>query len=372
MDRFDVLVIGGGIAGASAAYHLSGSARVLLAETEPVLAFHTTGRSAAQYLENYGSDQVRRLTLASRSFLERPAEAEPGLLSPRALLVVGGPDRRPELVELAEQGRALVPSIRLVDAAEAATLCPALRPDHAVVGVLEPDASDIDVARLHQVFVGGLRRNGGEVRVVAPVTALARTAGGWRATLGGEPVEVAAVVNAAGAWADRVARLAGLAPVGLRPLRRTAFTASCDLDTAGWPLVNDVAERWYFKPEGGGQLLCSLADETPSEPGDAKPDEADVALALERINEATTLRLRHVRTAWAGLRTFAPDRELVLGADPAEPTCVWSAGQGGYGIQTAPAAGALVAAAVLGAGLPPALAATGVLPTRVSPARFAG
>jgi D-arginine dehydrogenase len=217
----------------------------------------------------------------------------------------------------------------------------------------------------------GLRRAGGETRIGAPVTALARSGSWWRATVGGAPVEVAAVVNAAGAWADDVAALAGVAPVGLRPLRRTAFTATCDLDTTGWPLVNDVDERWYFKPEGPGQLLCSLADETLSDPCDAKPDEADVALGLDRINEATTLGLRHVRTAWAGLRTFAPDRDLVLGADRAEPSFFWSAGQGGYGIQTAPAVGALVAAAVLGGGLPAELAATGVRPERVSPARFA-
>ena len=369
-DTADVAVIGGGIAGASVAYWASRSgARVILVERENELAFHTTGRSAAQYLENYGDETVRRLTLASRSFLQEPPDdlVEHSLLSPRPMLEVGRESDLDLLQQRAEDGRRLVANIQLIDGDEVRRLCPVLRPEAAVAGVYEPDASDIDVAALHAAFIKGLRRSGGEVRVRCEVLGLRFIDDRWRLLTSSGPIRCRHVVNAAGAWADLIALMGHADPVGLRPLRRTAFTAGPYPQASGWPLVHDVRERYYFKPEGDG-LLCSPADETPSEPVDARAQMLDVAGAIEEINSATTLQIRAVRHEWAGLRTFAPDRGLVLGPDPQVAGLHWCAGQGGFGIQTAPAAGALVAALIDGGPLPAGVNQGEV--DRVSPARF--
>ena len=359
----DAIVVGGGIAGAAAGHFLSGAgAQVVLLESEPVLAHHTTGRSAAVYLENYGTDPVRRLVLASRPFLDSPPEGltEAALLAPRGLLDVGGPELADRIAEHAQRGASLVPSIRLLTAQEAAGICPVLRPELLGGAVLEPDAADIDAMGLHQAFLRGIRRGGGVVRTESPVTAIAADGTAWRVSTPAGQLRAPIVVNAAGAWGDRVAAMAGVRPVGLRPLHRTAFIATLPpgIDARGWPLVQDLSDLWYFKPEGDA-LLCSLADEAEAAPCDPRPRDEDVALALERINEATTLGLRHVRTAWAGLRTFAPDRVPVVGVDPDAPGFVWVVGLGGFGIMTAPALGELAAASAAGAGAPQGLAQLG-------------
>ena len=317
----DAVVIGGGIAGVAAACFLArAGADVVLAEQEVALAHHTTGRSAAQFLGHYGAPAVRRLTRASRPFLESAAGglAEVPLLSPRAALEVGGPRERAALADYVREVDGTVPGVRLLTPGEAVRICPVLRADRLGGAVLEPEAMDIDVMALHQGLVRGLRQAGGSVLSGARVAGIGRAPGGdWQVTLGGTGVRTRLVVDAAGAWGDVLAELAGVRPVGLRPLRRTAFTVPLPdgIDARRWPLVHDHHERWYFKPEGDG-LLCSLADEAPDVPGDPRPREEDVALALERINEVTTLGLRHVRSAWAGLRTFAPDRVPVIGPDP--------------------------------------------------------
>jgi D-arginine dehydrogenase len=265
-----------------------------------------------------------------------------------------------------------VPSVRVIDFDEAYSRCPVLvRERHAPVAVLEPDAMDIDVAALHQAYVQGLRARAGTIHRNAPVVAIERGDNGWRVRTPSGEFDTALVVNAAGAWCDEIAAHAGLPRIGLQPLRRTAFTCAApdDVDVRSWPLVADVDDRYYFKPEGP-QLLCSLADETPSPPCDARPEEVDVALAIERINAATTLELRHVRRAWAGLRTFAPDRSLVIGIDPDAPGFCWLAGQGGYGIQTAPAAARAAVGLVTEGRLPADLLALGVTADQLSPARF--
>jgi D-arginine dehydrogenase len=361
--RTGAVVIGGGIAGVSAAQELAAHMAVVLLEQEQQLAHHTTGRSAAAYLETYGSPTVRRLTLASRSFLTP-------LLSSRPLLWIGAQDRGDELHAAAEAGRALVPSVELIDAAAAVALCPVLRPTQAPVAVLEPEAMDIDVAALHQAFVTGMRALGGEIRRSSPVVALARSGDSWTVTTPSEVFESDVVVNAAGAWCDEVAALAGVPSIGLQPLRRTAFTcpAPDGVDVRAWPLVADIDDRFYFKPEGQ-QLLCSLADETLSPPCDAVAEPLDVALAIERINEATTLELRHVRRSWAGLRSFVADRTPVVGIDPEAPGFCWLAGQGGYGIQTAPAMARAAAGLVRDQRLPDDLLALGITAADLSPAR---
>ena len=373
-ETADAVVVGGGIAGASAAHWLSASgARVVLLEQEVGLAHHTTGRSAALYLENYGSAAVRRLTLASRPFLESPPDglADVELLSSRPALDVAGPGRDAQLAEHARVGAALVPGIRRLTAEQAVAECPVLRREAIGGAVLDPGSMDIDVMALHQAFIRGLRRGGGQVRTSQRVVEI-EPGPVWRVrTADGSEIGTPVVVDAAGAWGDRIASLAGVATAGLRPLHRTAFTVPLPdgLDARGWPLVQDLDEGWYFKPEGEG-LLCSLADEMPAEPGDPRPREEDVALAMERINDATTLGLRRVRVAWAGLRTFAPDRLPVIGEDPDAPGFVWLVGLGGFGIMTSPAGGMLAAATALGQPLPAALADRGVEPADYSAARL--
>jgi D-arginine dehydrogenase len=258
----------------------------------------------------------------------------------------------------------------MIDSEEARSLCPVLRPEHAAAAMLEPDAMDIDVAALHQAYVGGARQRGGEIVRSSPVIGLYRDDDGWLVRTASTTLRADVVVNAAGAWADELAAMAGVRPIGLKPLRRTAFTcpAPADVDVRAWPLVADVDDRFYFKPEGP-QLLCSLADEKPSPPCDAQPEEADVALAIDRINEATTLELRHVRRAWAGLRSFVADRTPVVGMDPEVPGFCWLAGQGGYGIQTAPAMARVTARLVLDGRLPDDLVEMGITEADLSPAR---
>ncbi|GAA0585543.1 FAD-dependent oxidoreductase [Paractinoplanes ferrugineus] len=342
----DVAVIGAGMAGVSVAHELAADHEVVLLEQESRPAYHTTGRSAAMFLQSYGGPEIRALTAASR-----PLYAEAGdLLTPRPLLWVASAAQLGRLDALATAQPALV----RLDPSAAVAHCPALRPAWVAGALLEGDASEIDVLGLHQHYLGGARRRGASVLVGAAVRTGRHTGGHWHLDTAAGPVRAAAVVNAAGAWGDVVAAALGVPSIGLRPMRRTAAVARATAVDRGWPLIADVGETFYFRPEGAG-VLVSPADETPSEPCDARPDDVDVALALDRVNEATTLGLRSVSTAWAGLRTFAPDRNPVAGPDPAAPGLFWLAGQGGYGIQIAPALGRLAAAAVTGAAVPAAL-----------------
>ncbi|HEX2404042.1 MAG TPA: FAD-dependent oxidoreductase [Acidimicrobiia bacterium] len=365
----DFVVIGGGIAGVSATAHLAPHGSVTLLESERTLAFHTTGRSAAMFVANYGAEGSRPLGLASRAFLENPPDGsvDAPLLTDRGLLWVSDEARTDRLTRIAADGAALDAGSLLVDRDEILRLVPKLRPDRVARGLYEPNALDIDVAALHQAFVRIARKEGAELRVSAPVTGLARLGVGWRVSTPGGNVDCTVVVNASGAWGDVVAGLAGIEPVGLQPMRRTAFMVPGDQAYARWPFVVDVEQLFYFRPDGA-QLLCSLAEETPSPPLDPRPDMADVALAIERINEATTLDIRSVNSQWTGLRTFAPDREMVIGEEPTAPGFFWLVGQGGTGIQTAPAYGALLAGQVLGSDMRPDL--SGIDPAVTSPNRF--
>lgn len=341
------VVIGGGIAGVSVAAELAVSRDVLLVEAEPMLARHTTGRSAAIYLPSYGGPVIRALTAASR-----PRFA-PDLLSPRPMLWVSTDDDGDQHVRDTVAAGTAEP----VTIAEARELCPALRPDAFRSIALDAAMMDIDAMGLHQHYVRELKARGGEICMGAPVTALTRDGGGWRVTLGQDEIHADEVVDAAGAWVDQVAALAGVPSVGLTPLKRTIAIAIGGPVDPAWPLVADAADRFFFRPEGEGVLL-SPADETPSEPCDAKPDDLDIALAIERVNDVTTLRLRSVRTAWAGLRTFTPGRTPVVGAAPDHPGFHFFAGQGGYGIQMAPALAAAGAAIIRGEAIPADIAVT--------------
>ncbi len=345
-------MIGGGIAGISAAYALLDLAPeldVVLVEAEAQLAQHTTGRSAAQLIENYGAAAIRPLTTASLDFLRAPPAdlVDGALLSPRPLLTIGRADQDQSISRTLAEGRNVSDTITEVDPAEAFRLLPALRQDRVHRAVLEPDAADIDVAGLHQAFVRGFRRLGGSIRTSARIDTAVADGTGWRVETTDAHLGADVIVNAAGAWGDVVAERAGVAPIGLEALRRTACMVTGPDGSARWPLLADADHEWYVKPDGP-QLLCSPGDETPSEPCDAKPEELDVALAIERVNEHTTLGIRSVNSAWAGLRTFAPDRSMVVGPEPDRPAFVWCVGQGGTGIQTAPGTGRLVADLVVG------------------------
>ena len=367
----DFTVIGGGIAGVSAAAHLAPHGSVTLVEREQALAFHTTGRSAAIFVLNYGGGGSRPLALASKQFLENPPEGstDAPLLSDRGALWIADFDQLEHLQKIADEGAQSGAGSTLVDTEEVMRLVPLLRRNRIAAGLYEPSARDIDVAALHQAFVRMARVHGADIKLSTPVTGLARVGQGWRVSTPNGDIDCQSVVNAAGAWGDVVAGLAGIAPIGLQPMRRTAFMVPGDHAYAGWPMVVDIDNNFYFRPDGG-QLLCSLAEEIPSEPMDPRPALEDVALAIERINQATTLDVRHVNSQWTGLRTFAPDRDLVIGEEPTAPGFYWLVGQGGTGIMTSPAYGALLASQMLGLPPPAELARAGVEPLVTAPDRY--
>jgi D-arginine dehydrogenase len=374
MDSYDVIVIGGGMAGISIGYELARERRVALLEMESTLAYHTTGRSAAMFLECYGGPVIRALTTASRGFLTDPSvEVDGELLTPRPMLHTAATGRADRIRSLHEEVVALVPDADLVGPDEVVALQPLLRPGYVELALLEPGGMEIDVHALNQGFRHGFRQRGGQVLVSSAVRTIDRVGDGWVLTVAdGTSCQAPVVVNAAGAWADQVGQEFGAASIGLRPLRRTAFTVDAPIGSEALtaPMVADIDETFYFK-QHGGQLLCSPADETLQEPGDARPDELEIARALDALNEATTLAVRHVRSSWAGLRSFVADRAPVVGFDPVVPGLFWCAGQGGYGIQTAPALARTGAALLLGEPVPADIAALGVTASAVGPARLA-
>ncbi len=371
-ERSDFLVIGAGMAGASAAYALAEHGRVVVIEREPVAGYHSTGRSAAMYTETYGGPILSGLTSAGRAFLENPPAGftETPLLSPRPLMHIGRADQTGALDRLYEESHRRVPTVVRLDATEAIGHAPVLREGYVAGALLEPQSDEIDVAALHQGFLRGLRARGGALVTDDEVTALTRAAGVWHAETAAGSHTAPIVVNAAGAWCDAVAALAGVAPLELRPKRRTAFVFDGpEGDQADWPMVIDVDEAFYFKPDAG-RILGSPADETPSVPCDVQPDELDIAIGADRIIKATTLEIGHIRNKWAGLRSFVADREPVAGFDGSASGFFWLAGQGGGGIMTAPALGAVTASLATGCPVPESIAAFGVSAPALDPARL--
>jgi D-arginine dehydrogenase len=331
---------------------------------------------------------VRAVTRASRPFFDRPPSgfSDVPLTSPRDAIFIADEAHVAELRAHFESVRALVPSIRWVERDELYRRVPCLAADRWKAGLLEVGSVDLDVHAIHQGYVRGLRARGGVVHSGEEVTAVSRASGRWTVTTPSGARTSRVLVNAAGAWADVLARLAGAPPIGLTPLRRTVIlvplpspaprgrgdpgTRDAPRDAASWPLVCSAAEDFYFKPESG-RLLVSPADETPSDPCNAAPDPYDVAVAVDRLQQATTLRVDHVTHRWAGLRSFVADRTPVVGPDPACEGLVWLTAQGGYGIQCAPALARLCAALATGADVPEDLAALGVTPDQLGPGRAA-
>ncbi|WP_338760073.1 FAD-dependent oxidoreductase [Nocardia vulneris] len=346
---FDTIVIGGGIAGVSIAYELSDRQSVAILEQESTLAYHTTGRSAAMYLQSYGNSPVRALTRASREFfLDPPDGFDIPVWSPMLLLFTAGADAVDALralhAEIGDSG-----TTELIDPAVAEELNPLLRPGYTHLAMTDTGAMELDVHALHQGYLRGFRRRHGTVVKSAQLARGHRDRSGWvlRDTAG-RTFRAATVVNAAGAWCDEVAQALGARPIDIRPLRRTAFMVPAPPGApTGLPITMEATEAFYFKPEGA-QFLCTPADETRQPPGDAKPDELEIARAIEMLNEATLLGIKTVSSAWAGLRNFTADRTPVVGFAPDCDGLFWYAGQGGYGIQSAPAMARLATALITG------------------------
>jgi D-arginine dehydrogenase len=365
----DVVVIGAGIAGASAAWTMvQRGLRVLVLEAEPAPGMHATGRSAALLTETYGAPPVIGLVRASRAFIVEPPDGftDHALTAERGLLWVA---READAAALRAEAATWTAAHDVLDAGGSRDLVGLLRPEACVVGVHEPGAVDLDVVGLLQGFLRGTHAGGGAIVAATPVTGIARRGAGWRVTTPSGPIDAGTVVDAAGAWGDVVAAMAGVGPIGLTPKRRTAFLFNAPAGSARWPIVIDAGGSYYVKPDSG-RLLGSPSDATPSEPCDARPDELDVARGVDAIEAALDLEVRSLKNPWAGLRTFCPDSVPAVGADPDHPGFVWLVGKGGYGIKTSPAMAMAATAAVIGEPWPEALTALGATEAALHPRRF--
>jgi D-arginine dehydrogenase len=370
MQRADIAIVGAGMAGASLAAELAPHASVLLLEAEERPGYHSTGRSAAFWHEAYGGPAIQPLTSASGPFLRDPPSDfyEETFLRQRGALTIGRPEDKPLLEKEFARFAGTSVVFEWQDRAQLEERIPGLKPGW-ITGLLEPGCSDIDVAALHGAYLRSARRSGAELVTDARVTAAQRTGKDWRIETREQSFAADILVDAAGAWADQIARLAEVVPVGIRPLRRTIAQLRIDPPAPPMlPLVFDARASFYFKPEAGGRLWLSPQDETPIDPCDASPEELDIALAIDRFESAVDWRVERVEHSWAGLRSFAPDRRPVYGFDRKVPGFFWFVGQGGFGIQTAPAAAKLGAALLLGTSPPPMVA--GIDPAPYSADRF--
>ncbi|MCQ0092998.1 FAD-binding oxidoreductase [Roseovarius sp. M141] len=350
-ETTDIVVIGGGIAGISAAAELATDARVLVLEAEPQMGYHSTGRSAAIYIRNYGNAVLRAINALSEPTLANPEGiSDHSLLSPRGELLIASEDEMPKL----EAYAAGATGLDRLTGGECAQIVPILRPELIAGAIYERSAQSIDVDRMLQGYARLLKARGGQIVTRARVSSIIRQDGVWHVEVDGTRYTAPTVINAAGAWADEIAALAGIRRMGLQALRRSAalLRLGDEHDVESWPLFGTVAETWYAKPDAG-KLMVSPADEDPVDPHDAWVDDMVLAEGLDRYEQAVTVPVTRVDHSWAGLRTFAPDRTPIVGFAPDADGFFWLAGQGGYGVQTAPALAQTTAALI--AGRPPAL-----------------
>jgi D-arginine dehydrogenase len=369
MSKFDVIIVGGGIAGASLGAEIAAKRRTLIVEAEDQCGYHATGRSAAFWLAHYGGPPIIPLTVASRQPLEQGwPTGDRSWLRQRSAVTIGRDYRELWTAMSVETSKA--PRRREIQRPELEHLIPAIRPGWDY-GLVDSSCADIDVAGLHAACLAAFRRNGGQVMQSARLRGARRDGGGWKVDAGGEQLQAQLIVNAAGAWADQVASACGAEPLGLRPLRRTV--AQLRVGRSGLrdlPLVLDGLSRFYFKGESDDRVWVSPHDESDSVACDAAPEEIDVANAIQHFQSVVDWPVEAVERKWAGLRTFAPDRVPVYGFDPGAPGFFWCAGQGGFGIQTAPAAARLAASLLLGEEPDPTVAH--IDPAPFSPLRFHG
>lgn len=369
---FDIVVIGAGIAGASAAAELAQFNSVGLLEMENHPGYHATGRSAAIFAQNYGPRQVRAITRASEPFFTKNDRAfsDTPLFSPRPIIRIASRDQLPALKSLYKDMSVDCP-LRWLDQAELQELVPLLQKDKIVAGFMNETSQDIDVNGLHRGYLRRFQSRGGTLICNAPASRIAGTAQGWEITVGHNRIDAKVIVNAAGAWADEIAVMAGISPLGLTPLRRCAITfdAPPGYNTKALPMMVDVDDQFYLKPEAG-RLLASPSDEVLSAPCDSRPEELDIAICVDRISKVFDVDVKRIESSWAGLRTFAPDGLPVCGFDLTAPDFFWLAGQGGYGVQTAPALAQITAALVSKKPMPPTITQAGIDLRELSPRRL--
>lgn len=369
----DFLVIGAGIGGASCAHWLAPDHSVILLEMEAQPGYHTTGRSVAVYTEAYGPRTIRALAIAGGDFFRRPPAGftGPPLCRPHGLMFIAREDQRPALRAALEAVQPLSPGIREIGVEEALRLVPVLRREYLAAAFLDPATMALDVDAIHQGYLRGLRRSGARVVTGAQARTFERRGGKWRVGTPAGEFAAPVVINAAGAWADEVAERAGARRIGLQPKRRTviAFPLPEGVEGSAWPVTFDTEEEFYFKVDAG-VVLGSPADETPVPPQDARPEEIDVAITVDRIERATTMRVSRIIRRWAGLRSFVADGVPVVGYDPEAEGFFWCAGQGGYGIETSNGMGRSAAALAAGGPLPADVRALEVSEADLSPARL--
>ena len=367
----DFLVVGAGIAGASAAFELASYGKTILIEREQFPGYHSTGRSAAIFLETYGNATVRALTRGSRAFFEAPPSgfSEVPLVTPRGALFVADSESLPELREHYAAVTRLATTARWLEAEELVSLFPCSIQQHWVAGVYEPDALDLDVHALHQGFLRQFKEKGGILRTQTEILQGERSGSLWNIRTSNGEFQAPYIVNAAGAWGDILARLVSVKPLALSAKRRTVVIVDASENPAHWPYVGDIAETFYIKPDAG-RLLASPCDETEVIPCDVQPEEFDVASIAYRLQQVTTLPIERIHRRWAGLRTFAPDRTPVAGFAADTEGFFWLVGQGGYGIQTSPSMASICRSLITENGLPQKLLDLGLTQATLSPARF--
>jgi D-arginine dehydrogenase len=343
MITVDFLVVGAGIAGASIAAHLAETHSVVVVEMEERAGYHTTSRSAASYEPNYGPVPMLALTRASSQFFKQPPKGfdEAPLFTPRASLFLEADGQADHTKDLLAKAAGLIE----ISIAETLTQFPVLKRDYAKRSFCDNDTGDLDVDLIHRGYLKLLKERGGRLLLSSPLAGVERSAGQWTAQCGETTIMARTIVNAAGAWGDVVAQSCGARPVGLTPKRRSigVIPMPATMAFTHWPMVTDMAETWYAKPQSGS-LIVSSADATPVEPHDAYADDTAIAEGVDRLMTATTLEVERLTHSWGGLRTFAPDGNPVIGYDPHTDGFFWLVGQGGYGIQSVPALSATAAA----------------------------
>jgi D-arginine dehydrogenase len=373
MQTFDVAIIGGGIAGLSLAYFLSPHRSVVVLERETALGYHSTGRSAAEFVLRYNAPAVCQLAAIAKDFFDSPPDgfSDIPLLQQRGGVMVANAEKAARLEAMFRAELAFTPELEPLDEEEILARLPILKPGYAAAAFYDPNFWDIEVESLLQGYVKGARRNGAEIRERHAVLSASHDGQAWTIETSTGPVRAKTVVNAAGGWADPTADIFGVQPLGIIPHRRTAITVDlpAGIDISDMPEINELDEDFYMKPDAG-RLFASPADATPCAPGDVQPEELDVAWAAHYIEEATTIPVRRVAKSWAGMRSFSPDRLPVVGFAPGHPDFFWLAGQGGYGILTSPALGSLAASLVAGATQPEEFKVLALDPQTFSPLRF--
>jgi D-arginine dehydrogenase len=365
----DIIVIGAGMAGASVAAHLAAHYRVLILEMEDRPGYHTTGRSAALYEPNYGPPAIKALSRASKSWFDAPPPgfADRAVLSDRPTLFIVLEGQEKSEAEFARHAK----DVERISVQETSRLVPILRESALLGAYLDRSTADIDVDILHQAYLRLFRARGGSLVVSAEVADLVNRNDSWNCRTKAGDFSAGLIVNAAGAWGDVVAQRAGLKPLGLQPKRRSValIPAPDGYDVRDWPATADVGETFYFKPTGG-VLMLSPADATPVDPHDAYADDMMIAEGVARFEAASTLEVKHLQRSWGGLRTFTPDGDPAVGRDPDCEAFFWLVGQGGYGIQTAPALSLAAAALIETGAIPGMISSFGVAESELSPSRF--